>query len=57
MKMQKMPTEGDIFKPQYLTDHAFELKKPDAMLNLIAYINNVLIDAKRECLCRNTKLE
>lgn len=40
--------KGDIFKPQYLTYHAFELKKPDAMSNLIAYINNVLFDAKRD---------
>ncbi len=48
MKMPKIPAEGEILKPQYLTDHAFELKKPDAMSNLIAYINNVLIDTKRD---------
>jgi len=48
MKMPKIPAEGDIFKPQFLTDHAFEQKKPDAMSNLIAYINNILIDAKRD---------
>ncbi len=47
-KMQKIPAEGDIFKPQFLTDHAFELKKSDAMSNLIAYINNILIDEKRD---------
>lgn len=46
--MPKIPAEGEILKPQYLTDHAFELKKPDAMLNLIAYINNALIDTKRD---------
>jgi ribosomal protein S18 acetylase RimI-like enzyme len=48
MKMQKIPAEGEIFEPQFLTDHAFELKKSDAMSNLIAYINNILIDRKRD---------
>ena len=47
-KMPKIPPEGEFFKVQYITDHAFELKRSDAMSNLIAYLNNILIDAKRD---------
>jgi len=47
-KMPKMPAEGEYIKTYYITDHAFDHKSPDAMLNLIAYFNNILLDAKRD---------
>lgn len=47
-KMPKIPAEGEYFKTHYITDHAFEPKSSDAMLNLIGHFNNILFDAKRD---------
>jgi hypothetical protein len=46
VKMPKIPAKGEYFKPCYITDHAFESKKSDAMSSLIEYFNNILLDNK-----------
>ena len=47
-RMPKMPAEGERLKVHYVVDHAFDPKGPDAMSNLMRYLNNILVDAKRE---------
>jgi N-acetylglutamate synthase-like GNAT family acetyltransferase len=47
MKMPKIPAKAKYFKPCYITDHAFESKRPHAMSSLIAFFNNILLDNKR----------
>lgn len=47
-KMPKIPAEGEYFKVHYIADHAFQQNRPDAMLNLIRHLNNVLFDMKRD---------
>ena len=49
-KMPKIPAEGEYFKVHYIADHAFQQKNPDAMLNLIRHLNNVLFDMRRDFL-------
>jgi ribosomal protein S18 acetylase RimI-like enzyme len=45
-KMPKIPAEGEFFSMNYITDHAY--KDPDAMFNLVGYLNNVLFNSKRD---------
>ena len=47
-KMPKIPAEGEYFKAHYIADHAFQQNRPDAMLNLIRHLNNVLFDMSRD---------
>lgn len=49
VKTPKIPAEGEYFKLHFITDYAFELITPDAMLKLIGYFNNILFEANRDC--------
>ncbi len=46
IKMPKIPAEGEFFSMHYIADHAF--KDPDAMSNLLAYLNNLIFNSKRD---------
>ncbi len=48
VKMPKIPKEGEHFKAHYITDYAFKPNYPDAMINLIKHLNNILFDTKRD---------
>ncbi|GFO95969.1 hypothetical protein ig2599ANME_0153 [groundwater metagenome] len=48
-KMPKIPAEGEFFSMHYIADHAF--KDPDAMSNLMGYLNNLIFNSKRDFYC------
>jgi len=45
-EMPKIPAEGEFFRMHYIADHAF--KDPEAMSNLLGYLNNLILNSKRD---------
>lgn len=45
--MPRIPAENELFDIYYLTDYAFMPEGSDAMLNLVRYLNNVVLDKQR----------
>jgi hypothetical protein len=47
--MPSIPAEGEFFSMYYIAGHAF--KDPDAMSNLMGYLNNLIFNSKRDYYC------
>ncbi|WMW23827.1 GNAT family N-acetyltransferase [Methanolobus sediminis] len=45
--MPKIPGENELFDIYYLTDYAFAPDSENAMLNLVRYLNNLVLEANR----------
>jgi ribosomal protein S18 acetylase RimI-like enzyme len=48
-KMPTIPAEGEFFSSYYVAGIAF--KDPDAMLNLMGHLNNLILNSKRDFYC------